>query len=384
MDDNDEKETSWHYHMAVKLQKKCRWLHIRNILQSRYNVKVNFSNRHSNYYTAYQYVTKEDENPLHSDNHPDLSDHNTPNTTIATETRQGKKKNKQTKKRERLSVYDVVQIIRDKKITNRTELLVLAERQRKNGKSNLSEFISNRGYRVVNEALSLADEFENAEETLIRSKKSRIEILEENLDMQCVAGCEKRWLSAALQLLHRNGIDERFYCDAIYNALKLGRGKYRNIYIHGPSNCGKTFMIAPLKIIYQAFVNPASGTFAWVGAESAEVVFLNDFRWSPSIIAWADFLQILEGDTVHLPTPKNFKMKDIIFDKDTPFFATADAPITLVRGGAVDSVNTEMMSVRWRAFQFSYQVKENERLELKPCNRCFADLVLNKKTPCDN
>ena len=77
-------------------------------------------------------------------------------------------------------------------------------------------------------------------------------------------------------------------------------------------------------------------------------------------------------------------MKDIIFDKDTPFFATADAPITLVRGGAVDRVNTEMMTVRWRAFQFSYQVKENERLELKPCNRCFADLVLNKKTPCDN
>ena len=140
-------------------------------------------------------------------------------------------------------------------------------------------------------------------------------------------------------------------------------------------------MIAPLKVIYKAFVNPASGTFAWVGAESAEVVILNDFRWSPSIIAWSDFLQILEGDSVHLPTPKNFHAQDAVFDKDTPFFATADAPIVLVNGRVVDRVNTEMMSVRWRAFNFTYQVTENERKELKPCHRCFAELLLRNKTP---
>lgn len=372
-------ESSWHYHMAIKLEKKCRWLQVRNILQTRYNVKVNFSNNHSNYYTAYQYVTKEDETPVYSEGHPDLRDNDRPKTTQATQRRQRKPKAK--KARERLSVYDVVQIIREKKITNRNQLLVLAERQRKNGKSNLAEFISNRGFRVVNEALSLAEEFQNAEAIYVRSSKTRLDILREQLELDCVQGCDKRWLSAALDLLNRNGINERFYCDAIYTALNLGRGKYRNIFIHGPSNCGKTFMISPLKTIYKAFVNPACGTFAWVGAETAEVVLLNDFRWCPAIIAWSDFLQILEGDSVHLPTPKNFLMKDLVFDKDTPFFATSDAPITLVRGGAVDSINTEMMSVRWRAFQFTYQVKESERRELTPCNRCFAELVLHHKTP---
>ena len=46
------------------------------------------------------------------------------------------------------------------------------------------------------------------------------------------------------------------------------------------------------------FCNLATETFAWVGAEEAEIVTLNDFQWKPSIIAWADMLLLLEGDIV--------------------------------------------------------------------------------------
>ena len=58
-------------------------------------------------------------------------------------------------------------------------------------------------------------------------------------------------------------------------------------------------------------------------AEKAEVVFLNDFRWSPQIIAWHDHLLMLEGQLVHLPAPKSQYAKDIVFDKDTPIFSTS-------------------------------------------------------------
>lgn len=37
-------------------------------------VQVNFSDNHNLYYTAYQYVTKEDCEALHSSGHPDLTD----------------------------------------------------------------------------------------------------------------------------------------------------------------------------------------------------------------------------------------------------------------------------------------------------------------------
>ena len=106
------------------------------------------------------------------------------------------------------------------------------------------------------------------------------------------------------------------------------------------------YCIAPLAVIYQAFSNPVTGSFAWIAAEEAEIIYLNDFRWHPKIITWADFLQALEGDTVHLLAPKNLCSKDIELSKDTPFFATLDAPLVLVKGGVIDRVNTEMMSCR--------------------------------------
>ena len=38
------------------------------------------------------------------------------------------------------------------------------------------------------------------------------------------------------------------------------------------------------------------GTFAWVRAKQLEIIVLNDFRSSASIIPCSDFLQMLEGD----------------------------------------------------------------------------------------
>jgi len=95
-------------------------------------------------------------------------------------------------------------------------------------------------------------------------------------------------------------------CGAVYEALSKGRGKFCNIYVHGNSNCGKSFILLPLKVIFNTFLNPAMGSFTWIGAEQAEVIFLNDFRWDPKLIALADLLQALEGDVVHLPALKRF------------------------------------------------------------------------------
>ena len=116
------------------------------------------------------------------------------------------------------------------------------------------------------------------------------------------------------------------------------------------ANTGKTFILFALKCIYQPFCNPATGTFAWVGAEQAEIIMLNDFHWNPSIIPWSDFLQLLEGDIVHLPAPKNFCSRDVEFTNDTPYFATTDAPLVLIKGGSIDQANSQMMSVRWCFF----------------------------------
>ena len=251
--------------------------------------------------------------------------------------------------------------------------------QNREGHTALAEFIANRGSKAVDEALSVAKEFAEAEAKLARSNKTRIELLCDMEQRACSDGCGGRWLTAAVEVLESNGILVSSFCSAVYAVLKDGRGKYRNVFIHGPANSGKTFIFSPLKSIYHTFCNPATGSFAWMGVEEAEIIFLNDFRWSPTAIAWADFLQALEGDTVHLPAAKNFCRRDIELKSDTPFFATADAPPVLIKGGSIDRVNTEMMSVRWRFFNFWRQIPASQQLRLTPCGHCFALLVLQHR-----
>lgn len=80
----------YHYHMAIKLSKRARWLQVRNFLDKKYGIQVNFSDKHNTYYSAYRYVTKEDSDALHSTSHPDLRDAPKTEKAIATKKRKGK------------------------------------------------------------------------------------------------------------------------------------------------------------------------------------------------------------------------------------------------------------------------------------------------------
>ena len=116
----------------------------------------------------------------------------------------------------------------------------------------------------------------------------------------------------AENLIHRNGIDLLVFATAC-RMLEKGRGKYRNILLTRPANCGKTFILNPLNVVYKTFSNPASTSFAWIGVENCEILFLNDFRWSSQILAWHDMLLLLEGQTVHLSQLLNHIMRNKLF-----------------------------------------------------------------------
>lgn len=146
--------------------------------------------------------------------------------------------------------------------------------------------------------------------------------------------------------------------------------------IIGVANCGKTFLLNPLNVIYNTFSNPASTSFTWVGAEKAEILFLNVFTWTLAVIQWHDFLLLLEGQLVHIPAPKSHYAKDIAFTRDTPIFATGKNPIVFVKNRALDDKETEMMNVRWKIFRFHTQIPQEKQKQLRPCGKCFATLIL--------
>ena len=174
---------------------------------------------------------------------------------------------------------------------------------------------------------------DGAKAAQVRMAKSCMEILHEARQATCKCEPVSQWHNLALELLENIGILPASFGNEIQELLRKGHGKYRNIILTGLANCGKTFLLNPLNSIYKTFTNPASTSFVWVGAEQAEVVFLNDFRWSPQIIAWHDFLLVLEGQLVHLPAPKSHFAKDNIFDRDTPIFVTSKHQLVYLKNG---------------------------------------------------
>ena len=403
-----------HYHMSVKLSKCQRWLPAKKFLADQFGISVHFSSIHANYYTAWKYVTKEDDCAEESKDHPDLSTSKGPRTMnahMAIKTSRKRcvrpemniglesdnedsllkedpglsglsgddeigEKSKKEKKRKRLSAFEFSEIIVSKGLKSRTDVLALAHMQKNEGKTDMAEFIVNRGSKVVNEVLRTAWEMEEAKAAQERTAKSRLEILQEARGEPCTCKQASRWHALATELLEHNGISCKSFARAVKELLCKGRGKYRNIMLTGPANCGKTFLLNPLNSIFQTFTNPATTSFAWIGAEEAEVIFLNDFRWSPQVIPWHDLLLLLEGQLVHLPAPKSHFAKDMVFDRDTPIFATSKYPLVFVKNGMVDERETEMMTVRWRTFTLNWQIPEAKQQEMVACSTCFARLIL--------
>lgn len=382
-------DEGFHYHMALKLTGPKKWLESKRALQRKYGIAVHFSD-HEGYYSAYKYICKYDKNVYHSPNHPNLDEVGSPQTKNCQRAyRQRRSKRQETtvadheerehcsKKRKKLSNIDVSEFIVKHDIKNQTALLATASEQNEEGKKDLAKFVLSRSSKSLDELVQQTWRMREASATLKRQKLSRMDIIREAATGGCVEGCEGVWLRCAKEVLYNNKVHPILYAAAVRELLIRGRGKYRNLIIVGRTNCGKTFLLKPLELLFNAFSNPAADKYAWVGADKAEVIWLNDFRWSKELIEWKSFLLLLEGDRVNLPAPKNHYAADICIENDVPIFATSK-DIIKYRGpyNAEDKNEDDMMSSRWKVFHFTYSIPEKEQKVISPCPHCFAKLVL--------
>ena len=192
----------------------------------------------------------------------------------------------------------------------------------------------------------------HTDRNLARLNCDRTSVIYDTTTQVCMPGCEDGlWLSLAIELLNQNEKQPKAFAAALRTLLSKGRVKIRNILLVGPTNCGKTFLLQPLCNIFKTFCNPARDKFAWIGSEEAEVILINDLSWSPELIQWDDFLHLLEGQKVHLSTPKNHFAKDVSISNNTPILATGSSTIKHAgKYNISDERETEMMKVRWRVF----------------------------------
>ena len=54
---------------------------------------------------------------------------------------------------------------------------------------------------------------------------------------------------------------------------------------------------------------------------------MNDLRWSPDMISWQEFLNLLEGQNVHLAALKSHFAEDTYTCSDVTILATSISPI---------------------------------------------------------
>ena len=257
-----------------------------------------------------------------------------------------------------------------------TELFAAAEERKREGQPDLASFVLSCSKKSLNDLIENTWEMHNAQQTIEREKTTRLEMLQRAREKSCVDGCDMEWYTRAREVLRNNQINPYVYADAFRELLKKGRGKFRNIMITGPASCGKTFMLKPLEKIYNTFCNPANDKYAWVGADKAEVILLQDFRWSTQLISWNSFLLLLEGELVKLPSPKNQFATDVCINTDVPLFATSKGSVEFVgRNNQGDEGEDEMMDDRWKLFRFHRRIPQEEQKCIVPCPRCFAELV---------
>lgn len=397
-----ELTTGFHYHMAVRMSHPKRWNMVKRLLVENHGIVVNFSTTHNMYYYAYRYVTKTDSDFIRSDGHPPLETIGSPKTkkcvaesrrssiaraeaspststtqhSESTASHQPQQRNSSAKC-PRLDKFAVSKFIRKENIKDGDHLYNVAEQRSLAGNDDLARFCVSQARKSIDELFDSTHRLSHAKAPVERLERPRMDVIRETWRGDCVEGCSQQWIKCALEVLENNRIDYVDFAFAIRDLLIRGRGKRRNILIIGEADCAKTFLLDPLRQIFNTYTNPGNNKYTWQDAEDCSVIFLNDFRWSQDIISWSDLLLLLEGQPVRFPAPKNHRAKDILFTRDVPIFATGEGEIKYA--GAYSRGNdreNEMMRVRWKIFNLFYRIPKEEIIEMAPCPRCFANLVL--------
>ena len=78
-----------------------------------------------------------------------------------------------------------------------------------------------------------------------------------------------------------------------------------------------------------------------------------------------EFILPLNGQTVHLPSPKSNYASDIIISNDALIFATDKSRIVFRgRGNSTASMEDDVMAARWIVFEFFHQILVEKQKEV--------------------
>jgi len=224
----------------------------------------------------------------------------------------------------------------------------------------------------------------SATERVRRERLGRVGLLEECFSQgSCCCATPQQCYLLQKEVLQNNGLDGPFQ-KAVFEALRAGRAKRRNVCVLGPPDCGKTFLLKGLREVYSCYERPDGGSYQLEDLLGKEVVFLNDFEYDASAkewMPWSFFKNFLEGGHLKVGRPKN-RGGNATFKGTAPVFATAPQEVKLFRKGVEDTKETNQARKRFQYFSLTKEIPEGKVQEvLKTCGHCAARLFLEGKAP---
>ena len=263
-----------HYHCSIKLSGSKRWKAVKDTLKK--ESQVHFSDADNNYWSVFKYITKNDPNIFLSSNHSNMQEMSSPETKVCVQAIRQKRKSRSTD----TSGDQVSTTTKPPKTVLATWKFQSSSLATKSAmKMNSLLLHTHKKKKSLSDLFASTKWLEAATERIQRASMSRMDLIGKAYQKDdCV--CEGQWLTCANQVMVSNGVHPHVFADRVRTLLSKRSGKLRNVIIFGPANCGKTFLLCPLEIIFKTFSNPANDKYGWVGAGKAEVIFLNHFCWN--------------------------------------------------------------------------------------------------------
>jgi len=215
------------------------------------------------------------------------------------------------------------------------------------------------------------EHFESSPELLERSTRPKLDLLFLACSKPCV--CDGRWIPAAEEILHQNGILSSYFKERVALNLAKVPKKGLAVFLYGPTTCAKSWLLNPLILIFKCFVSQQAGSsFQLAGLPGKEVVILHEFEMSDKGVDVNTLKLWWGGEPFGIGTSKAFSEENEDHTPTAPIFGTApEAPYHR------NKLQRDMLARRICPFTFWKTIPEEEVKDIPDCPCCFAKWIVD-------
>jgi hypothetical protein len=274
-----------HYDALVRSPNQYSWRGITTKFWELYKMRVDFADHIKSWYDGVVYMASPSEHKPPEELDLEVYQWGPPGAPPPTPLRellpQRLRSGLRTNKMSHLQAYDVCT---EHNARTAADAWALAKRRDAEGdRGLLGFFLESRDVEgFVNKCTSANDSADMAR----RKGLGRIGVLREAAARDCTCDVGGQWLDLAHATLDRNGVRSQFQ-QAVYRIPEQGRAKKNNLFLLGPPNAGKSFVLQPLTVLFRSYAIPDDGSHQLEHVLDKEVAYLNDFTWDEKWLQWS-------------------------------------------------------------------------------------------------